>query len=414
MLEALRLANFKAFDDVELPLGPLTLLTGQNSSGKSTALQAMALIQQSYTGNQLDYEVRAADPQSYGDAAAWGARLDTGGVPTSLGFLLNGELVELGTGEDVLYERGVLDAGEDDRVVRIGLRDRAGLVYEWGVDGSVDQDLLPLVDLGVPALSEGTAAPEGRAALYPSFLAEGFQYLHADRISPATSYPRSHLVAVDRGFLGTHGEHTVNYLRHHADSQVPEGPLRHPRAVGFSLLEQVQEWLRDLCPGVNVETSVIQGTDDVRLSYGFGDNTVFSSTRRRRPTNMGFGLTNALPVVVACLTARPGSLVLIENPEAHLHPQGQTRMAALAAAAAAQGAQLIIETHSDHVVNGARLAVKQGVLSGAQTVVHYFRGNETGRGVDVASPRVGDDGKLDHWPDGFFDEFENTLDQLLD
>jgi predicted ATPase len=75
--------------------------------------------------------------------------------------------------------------------------------------------------------------------------------------------------------------------------------------------------------------------------------------------------------VVACLAASPGSLLLLENPEAHLHPRGQTAMAELIARTAAAGAQVIVETHSDHVLNGVRLAVKRRVLTGAQTVVHY-------------------------------------------
>ncbi|WUQ95544.1 AAA family ATPase [Streptomyces sp. NBC_00310] len=102
--------------------------------------------------------------------------------------------------------------------------------------------------------------------------------------------------------------------------------------------------------------------------------------RRLRPTY-------ALPIVVACLTAQPGGLVLLENPEAHLHPHGQTKMAELAASAAAQGAQLVVETHSDHVLNGIRLAVKRGPLTSEQAVVHFFR-STNGSGVEVITPHI--------------------------
>ncbi len=165
----------------------------------------------------------------------------------------------------------------------------------------------------------------------------------------------------------------------------------------------------DLCPGVNVRADAIEGADAVRLSYDF--QGPLGRTNRRRPGNVGFGLTYVLPIVIACLSARPGSLVLLENPEAHLHPQGQTQMAMLAASAAAQGAQVIMETHSDHVLNGVRLAVKQGRVTPEQTVLHYFRRN--GTGAEVVTPRINSAGKLDQWPDGFFDELENTLDQLI-
>ncbi|MFJ1607406.1 DUF3696 domain-containing protein [Streptomyces sp. NPDC088253] len=87
-------------------------------------------------------------------------------------------------------------------------------------------------------------------------------------------------------------------------------------------------------------------------------------------------------------------------------------MAALIAAAAAAGAQLIVETHSDHVLDGTRLAVKQGRLKASDTAIHYFRGN--GAGVEIVTPVVGEDGTLSEWPEGFFDETDHTPDQLLD
>ncbi|MFI9106656.1 DUF3696 domain-containing protein [Streptomyces fildesensis] len=375
------MTNFKGFQHAELPLGPLTLLTGLNSSGKSSVLQGLALLHQSYASGDLAQLVRDEH-----------------------GFLLNGELVRLGTGRDVLNEDFL---GDEPRITLAVTED--AYHYEWTVGYEAEQNLLPLVSTRSPATEDlGPERPEGDATVNPAYFTAGFQYLHADRITPAERYPRDHQVAISRGFLGVRGEHTVNYLRHHAGDEVPEGPLRHPKAAEPGRLgDQVVAWLGELCPGVNVQTAVIEGTDTVRLSYGFG-----STGTRRRPTNVGFGLTYALPIVVACLTARAGGLVLLENPEAHLHPRGQTAMAELAAASAAQGAQLIIETHSDHVLNGARLAVKRSVLAPDQAVVHYFRGN--GAGSEVSTPKIDENGLLDQWPHGFFDEIENTLDQLLD
>ncbi|MFJ7334573.1 DUF3696 domain-containing protein [Streptomyces sp. NPDC101116] len=394
MIDRLTLHNFKAFRDASLPLGPLTLLTGLNSSGKSSVLQSIALLRQSYEAGDL------AVSQYLREAQRAGLRHSV----ANQGFLLNGELVGLGTGEDVLHE----DFAGDE--ARIGLAvDEGPYHYGWTVEYEPEQNLLPLRDVDLPSTSEGSAAPAGPEAVAPSFLTAPFQYLHADRISPAEFYPRDHHAAIGRGFLGVRGEHTVNFLRHHARDEVPKGPLHHPRAESDLLRDQAAAWMGDLCPGVDIQADPIEGADAVRLSYGF--QGTLGPTRRRRPSHVGFGLTYVLPVVVACLTARPGSLVLLENPEAHLHPQGQTQMATLAAAAAAQGAQVIMETHSDHVINGVRLAVKQGRITPGQAVFHYFRGD--GTGVEVVSPRVDADGMLDQWPTGFFDELENTLDQLI-
>ncbi len=385
MLDRLTLRNFKAFQHTDLPLGPLTLLTGLNSSGKSSVLQALGLLHQSYAAGDLDRASEAAP---------------AGGT----GLLLNGELVGLGTGQDVLHE----DFTEEEPEITLAVNEGA-YRYSWTVAYEPEQNLLPLTAVDLPLTTEGPTAPAGDAAVVPGFFTAGFQYLRADRISPAEFYPRDHHAAIGRGFLGVRGEHTVNFLRHHARDEVPDGPLRHRRALSPSLIDQAAAWMGELCPGVDLKATAIGGTDLVQLSYGFTGE--FGTSQRRRPTSVGFGLTYALPIVVACLTARPGSLVLLENPEAHLHPQGQTRMAGLAAAAAAQGAQLIVETHSDHVLNGARLAVKRGLLVPDQVVLHYFRGDGTGAGI--VSPRVDRDGMLDQWPEGFFDELENTLDQLL-
>lgn len=391
MIDQLTLTNFKAFQHVDLELGPLTLLTGLNSSGKSSVLQALGLLQQSYEAGDFD-NVR--------DLVK-----DTGsGVVTAFdgGFLLNSELVSLGTGQDVLHE----DFTGDEPAITLAVNEGA-YRYSWTVAYEAEQNMLPLTGVDIPLTSEGGTPPAGAAALVPAYFTAGFQYLHADRISPAEFYPRDHHAVIGRGFLGVRGEHTVNFLRHHARDEVPDGPLRHPRAESARLLDQAAAWTGELCPGVDIQAAAIDGTDSVRLSYGFDG----PQGTRRRPTNVGFGLTYALPIVVACLTARRGSLVLLENPEAHLHPRGQTRMAALVAAAAAQGAQLVVETHSDHVLNGVRLAVKRGVLAPDGAVLHYFRGGITSS--QVASPRVDRDGMLDQWPEGFFDELENTLDELL-
>ncbi|MFF3905394.1 DUF3696 domain-containing protein [Streptomyces sp. NPDC001848] len=383
MIDRLTLINFKAFQQADIPLGPLTLLTGLNSSGKSTVLQALALLRQSYTSGNLGY------------------------LDEEAGFLLNGEFVGLGTGQDVLHD----DFAGDDPLITVGVAE-GPYRYEWTVDYAPEQNLLPLMSVALPVSEEGSQSPEGEAALTPGYFRNGFQYLHADRITPTEGFPRDHHMAVRRGFLGSRGEHTVNFLRLHARETVPEGPLRHPAAAGELLLDHVAAWMGELCPGVNIETDTIEGMDSVRLSYGFGEGAL-ASRHRHRPANVGFGLTYALPIVVACLTAAPGTLVLLENPEAHLHPRGQTKMAELAAASAAQGAQLVVETHSDHVLNGMRLAVKRGLLAPEQAVIHYFRSAGDGSGAEVISPRLDHDGLLDQWPKGFFDEMDHVLDQLL-
>ncbi|WP_405767373.1 DUF3696 domain-containing protein [Streptomyces sp. NBC_01538] len=375
MLESLALTNFKAFAHQELRLAPFTLLTGLNSSGKSSVLQSLALLRQSYESGDLA-------PVGGGQA----------------GLLLNEELVQLGIGQDVRHE-SYDDTGPH---ITLAVRDD-GAALQWSAVYEQEADHLKLLP------GEGREGHDP-VSLLPTLFGPGFQYLKADRVSPQVSYPRSHHAVSTRGFLGAHGEHTVNYLRAHQDDPVDASALLVPEAASVTLLGQTEAWMQKLCPGVSLETAGIDGTDTVRLSYRFGSGV--SQSNRYRPTNVGFGLTYVLPIVVACLSAKPGSLILLENPEAHLHPQGQTWMAYLASAAAASGAQIVMETHSDHVLNGLRLRVKQGLLSTDATAVHYFR--RKGQTSEVVSPVIGPDGRLSEWPAGFFDEWENSLGQLLD
>lgn len=373
MLDRLTLSNFKAFATADIGLSPYTLLTGLNSSGKSTVLQALALLRQSR-------DVLSDDSDG--------------------GFLLNGDLVELGTGQDVLHENYVSTDSSTDPVITLSLSS-GNETYSWSAAYEREADLLRLIGVDRPDISK-----------LPSLFGPGFQYMRADRISPAVTYPRSHEIAIRQGFLGAHGEHAVNYLRHFQDEPVGDPRLHHPDARSARLLDQAEAWMQSICPGVNLQADALEGTDFVRLSFRFG-TAGLSASKRYRPTNVGFGLTYVLPVIVACLTARPGSLLLLENPEAHLHPQGQTAMAMLTCAAAAAGAQLIVESHSDHVLNGVRLAVKRGTTAASEVLLHFFRRTDA-LAIEIQSPVLGSDGMISNWPTGFFDEWERSLDQLLD
>jgi predicted ATPase len=107
-------------------------------------------------------------------------------------------------------------------------------------------------------------------------------------------------------------------------------------------------------------------------------------------------------------------LLLLENPEAHLHPQGQAALGELIARCANDGIQIIVETHSDHLLNGVRLAVKKGLIANADVVLHFFsRSVETGEAF-VQSPAILENGRLSNWPDGFFDQWDKDVDALLE
>jgi predicted ATPase len=382
VIDHLKITNFKAFASADIRLAPYTLLSGLNSSGKSTILQALALLRQGKSSLQdMDGE---------------------GGLP------LNGELVELGTGRDVLHEDYTAEPGAE---AEIGFRLAAdvGNPYECRVRYGKDDDYLSLSYLYPSTLDEAQVSPDIRIAF--TLFNDGFQYLRADRISPAVTYPRSELMSVRRQFLGSRGEYTVDYLWHYQDKPVQFAALHHHAGASPRLLDQTEAWMNEICPGVRIQAAAIEQTDLVRLGFQFTRSHQLTS-ETRRPTNVGFGLAYVLPVIIACLTATPGSMILLENPEAHLHPRGQSAMARLTCAAASVGAQLVVETHSDHILNGVRLSVKHEILPADDVVLHYFKRDDDG--IHIVSPAIGADGMLSEWPPGFFDEWDRSLDQLLD
>ena len=131
------------------------------------------------------------------------------------------------------------------------------------------------------------------------------------------------------------------------------------------------------------------------------------------PFNMPFGNSSVLPIVVALMTAPKDSLLIIENPEAHIHPKAQTKMGELLALAAENGVQVIAETHSEHVLNGIRLAVKNHKLDENKVEVHYvYADDENPLLHHTKHMQINEDGSMEDWPAGFFDEWEQSLRSL--
>ena len=364
MIDSINLKNFKIFADQTIPFAPLTLLSGLNGVGKSSALQAMSLLRQSHEAGLL--------------------RRD--------GFLLNGELVEIGTGEDLLHE----NASGSEIAIELS---EDGEPLSWQVDYVQEGDVLRY----------GETPPEAAGVLFGI----GFQYLRADRVNPMVSYPKSFHAVSQRRFLGSRGEYAAHFLSHFQDEAIADDSLKHAGSEATAgLLAQVNAWMQEFSPGASINVHEIEKTDFVRLSFTFGAG--IDASNPYRPTNVGFGLTYSLPIVIACLSTAPGGIILLENPEAHLHPQGQVAMGRLMSLTAATGVQVVVETHSDHVLNGIRVAVKQGLLDGEKACVHFFRRDAASGAAVIDSPAITEQGKLSFWPDGFFDQWDKSLDDLLD
>ncbi len=235
-------------------------------------------------------------------------------------------------------------------------------------------------------------------------------YLSADRLGPRKTLPFTAQATAVGTPLGKRGDGVLWYMGEHEGDLVAPG-LHHPKMSRTTLLAQTNAWLAAVSPGVELMFKSVPEADLAFAGYSFRQEADVR-TKPFRATNVGFGVSYVLPVVVALLAAQRDDLVIIENPEAHLHPGGQTSIAELAARAAADGRQVVLETHSDHVLDGIRLAVAEKIVAAEDVAVYFFRRDDVG--VQVDAPEVRTDGTLDHWPDGFFDQQERNLARLVE
>lgn len=366
MLSSLTLKNFKPFENQSFSLKPLTLLAGLNSTGKSSVLQSLLLLRQSCLQDDL---------------------LDR------VGLVLNGDLVSIGTGQDVLFKR----SKEDVITLEIGINN--DIKGTWIFDYDSQSDIMRISTLSI-----------ADAAVYNSGLFnDNFHYLKAERIAPRNYFQMSDFKVRQHQQIGSQGEFTAHFLAINEYAKIPHHQLSNPSAQSDILKSQVEAWLGEISPGTRIDIELHPGMDIASLQYSYEDNNSY------RSTNVGFGITYTLPIIVAILSATSDTLILLENPEAHLHPRGQSKMGELIALAASCGIQIILETHSDHVLNGIRKAVRHNKLEADKVQINYFeRYVKKGEPIiEIITPRIYSDGGIDKWPDGFFDQTEKDLMELL-
>ena len=372
MINRLDLETFKCFELIRLPLGPLTLLSGTNASGKSSVLQSLVLLHQTMLENE------------------WSTRI-----------LLNGRVTNLGTVTDVVdrvngrdsFAIGLLDDDTSCSWAFTGdRRDMSLEVRRIAIQGEV-KDKLGTLRYLLPVNS-------GQRELSLVSRVRDLTYITAEREGPREVYPLEDEYQVSR--VGPQGENAVSVLYRTQDERVSDQLT----LEGFTptVLHQIGARLDAFFPGCAVDVQHVPNANAVRLGIRTSETTDFL-----RPIHCGFGITQVLPIVVAALSVRKDSLLLIENPEVHLHPSGQAKMGQFLAEVARSGIQVIAETHSDHVLNGIRRAVKSGRLPAEEVVLHFFRARSADE-PQAMSPTLDSSGNVDVWPSGFFDQFDKDLD----
>lgn len=287
MINQLIIKGFKSFVDKSINFNQLNVLTGLNSSGKSTVIQALQILSK--------YSRHFENPliEGHGDYK------ELQNPFSSLPFSINAKYGEHGI-----------------------------ICYSPQKENNIHTEEFP--DLII---------------------------ISADRYGPLVSIP-----LLSDCELGSKGENVIKCIQVH-ENDILDKLITHPNSEGDTFLYNLRAWLGTITPGVQFNYDIIDKAD-----------TSFSLFNGYRAKNVGFGLSYTLPIIVALFlgTIKKNTLVILENPEAHLHPRGQTEMGKLIASVAHSGCQVIVETHSDHLFDGIRIYAKNNEGFADKTLTHWF------------------------------------------
>lgn len=330
MINKLELNGFKSFICDEIQFKELTIFSGLNSSGKSSVIQAIQLLER----------------------------------------VIETKKVYLPGHGDITESRNPF--------VNKNISIKCSLSNE---------EFLEFDEAGISNLSNPFSLPE-------------IIYIAADRMGPESS------VAIDPTSikLGKRGENIFNCIEYFADYEIPAF-VKHEKSQGDTFQFNLESWLSIISPNTAFKSHVERKSDS---SYG-----TFNGYRAK---NVGFGLSYSLPVITALLlgTLNPSkTLVILENPEAHLHPRGQTEMARLICLCAKAGLQILIETHSDHLFDGIRLFAKEDKEDFHDKVLMYWFELDSERNTEISVVNFDQNGRVNNWPSGMFDQFSINSSKLL-
>lgn len=367
MLSYLTLKNFKCFEEQSFALGNLTIVAGANGAGKSTLIQALMLLRQS----DLDKRTLLSEK-----------------------VRLRGSLVNLRSADAIRYFES------EDTDVTISIEDDT-------IDEALDVTIVDAVkseDTCNTAVSDNLSEFESNCALFSKELV----YLAPDRVRPGeVHFSNLSSDAADGRIGDKYGMMAASRLYQALSKDENIQISEFDKSGDMRVYSNVSAWMSYIMDFNQSVKVTEQDKEHVKMSYSVNVNGINTEVS---PFNMPFGNSSVFPIVVALMTAPKNSLVVIENPEAHIHPKAQTRMGELLSIAAENGIQIIIETHSDHLLNGVRIAVKNQQIDENNVEVHFvYADKENPLLHHTKHIQIHDDGSMEDWPVGFFDEWEESL-----
>ncbi len=306
MIKNILLKNFKIFkEETIFPFSNFTLLTGVNGGGKSTVLQSILLFKQT------------AENSNNGK------------------FSLKGQVIDLGTFSDIKNKDTVR---EEPINIKFDFNDKS-------VDAILRESTSHLeVDLDLPEYKNSDSLGNV-TQIFNIHLFDEIHYVSADRFGPQNYVVKQSLPIFIN--VGSQGENLLNVLEFLKD--VPVNDILYRGKNANTLLQQTQEWLSMIFGETKFD---VQGLDE-------SSPVLLPLLNRFKPKNVGYGFYYILPIIVTGLIAKSEEIIIIENPEAHLHPKAQSELIKFLALVAQTGVQIIIESHSEHILNAFRVAINK-------------------------------------------------------
>ncbi len=417
-ISQITVAGFKSiYDEQSIEIRPLTILAGANSSGKSSIMQPLLLLKQTLEATYDPGPLLLNGPNVHFALAKQMFSISKNGTGKSfdLGVWINKHsqfrirFTQANTeGIRIRQINYFVDGREFDLHEGMAHDELASLVNFKEEQSNTSN--LGGITLTLPfsiskrelvvsrnrcflVIALSFTGPNGENALLPlpgavpAFdpLIRDLIHLPGLRGNPVRAYP---ITATGPTFPGTFENYTASIVAHWETNKGPE-------LAGL---------INDLRQQLGLTSNIrIRRVDDTQVELQVGRTIRGSKSSTEEWVNIadvGFGVSQALPVLVALRAARPGQLVYLEQPELHLHPRAQQAMAQILAEAAIRGVRVVAETHSALLLLGVQTLVAEGKLPPHLVKLHWFTRGEDGK-THISSADLDENGAFGEWPEDF-------------
>ncbi len=404
-IACIRLLNFRNWTDAHwqtgIDLKPITLMLGRNSAGKTSILQPLRMLKQTVEATDAKTQLELDGRQSDGvDLGAFGELINGHDETRELGVGIDlaGENISVDVRFRQVADRPVIDwlayTVRGEKIIEVNRRQngyqlvspRFRLRWEGAEDvHEPKKDYQPgrAIEFSEEALDDlkPTLEPQVRSAMIAVKKALGTFYF----LGPVRPQPPRHVTwsQQDPTRLGSNGSETVQALISN-ETGGNKGALK----------QAVSEWLRRLDLADGIEISRVGRTLLYQIEVLRGEN-------RANLVDVGFGVSQVLPVIVLLHFVPEGSVLLFEDPDAHLHPMAQAGLADMfVEVATKRGLQVLIETHSEHLFRRLQFLMADGKIRNDQCALYYVERDEPS--AKITTLEADDFGRLKNWPEHLF------------